>query len=54
MKNIREGWSRIESNGKVDKAEENKLWRQSKRKKLNKRNQKLESRQKMMMKKWAT
>ena len=52
-KNIGKGQDGIKSNGKV--KEENKLWRQSKRKKkLNRRNQKSGSEQKKIKKKQAT
>ena len=52
MKNIGEDWNRIGGNGKVDKEEEDKIQRQSKKKKkLSRRNQKLGSRQKKIMKK---
>ena len=52
MKNIGEDWNRIGGNRKVDKEEEDKIQRQSKKKKkLSRRNQKLGSRQKKIMKK---
>ena len=50
MKNIGEDWNRIGGNRKVDKEEEDKIQRQSKKKKkLSRRNWKLGSEQKKIM-----